>query len=102
LSFALGDHLAMRRSEPAKRFGDRPTFLATAAAAMVLGAAVLIAYHRCFAVPFLFDDLPAIPNSNPSIRSLWPIWGPLFPPHEHGQTVGARPIRILRWRLIMR
>ncbi len=61
-------------------------------AAVFLGAAIITVYHRAFAAPFVFDDLPAILNSNPSIRSLWPPWGPLFPPHEHGQTVGGRPI----------
>ena len=36
-------------------------------------AAGLLAYHNSFTGPFIFDDVPKIPE-NPSIRHLWPPW----------------------------
>ncbi len=46
--------------------------------ALVICAA-FYAYHNSFRGPFIFDDLPAIPN-NPTIRQLWPPWGAMSPP----------------------
>jgi len=54
--------------------------------------AALGAYSRSFSGPFVFDDLAAIQDGNPSIRHLWPLSAALSPPHDHGQTVGGRPV----------
>jgi tetratricopeptide (TPR) repeat protein len=51
--------------------------------------AVLAAYSNGFTAPFVFDDEPSI-LGNPSIRSLWPLWGPLLPPGD--MTVSGRPL----------
>jgi protein O-mannosyl-transferase len=50
----------------------------------------LIAYRGSFSAPFIFDDGPAISN-NPTIRHLWPLWGPLSPP-TGGSGVTGRPL----------
>ena len=57
-------------------------------AAAVAGLAVLAlaAYSNSFAVPFFFDDLPAVLN-NPTIRDL----STAFSPPSHGGTFG-RPV----------
>ncbi len=59
-------------------------------AAAALAACTLAAYHGCFRVPFVFDDTTAV-LENPSIRSLWPVWGAFFPPAE-ATTMGGRPL----------
>jgi tetratricopeptide (TPR) repeat protein len=74
--------------------GRRCAFLA----AVAIGVAALVAYHNSFSVPFLFDDLPSIVD-NPTLRSLWPPWGPLQPPSAHGVTVGGRPVLNLSFAL---
>ncbi len=56
--------------------------------AAVVVLAITAAYFNSFSGPFVFDDLPSIPN-NRTIRQLWPIWAPLSPP-RHGETV-TRP-----------
>ncbi len=56
---------------------------------LLVVAAGLLAYHNSLSGPFIFDDVPSIPE-NPTIRNLWPIWQPLSPPH--GETVDGRPI----------
>ena len=53
----------------------------------LIAAAGVLAYHNSFRGPFIFDDLPSIPE-NPTIRSLWPIWPVLNPPVFQG---GGRP-----------
>ena len=58
---------------------------------LVVVAAGLLAYHNSFTGPFIFDDLPSIPE-NPTIRHLWPIWQPLSPPQTGGITVEGRPV----------
>jgi tetratricopeptide (TPR) repeat protein len=58
----------------------------TAAAALLIAAAALLAYRNTFGVPFVYDDLTAIPG-NASIRHLWP---PSPGPVE--TTVGGRPL----------
>jgi len=58
---------------------------------LVLIAAGLLAYHNSFTGPFIFDDVPSI-QDNPTIRHLWPIWGPLSTPHRGRLTVEGRPI----------
>jgi tetratricopeptide (TPR) repeat protein len=48
-------------------------------------AAGVWAYHNSFQGPFIFDDVPNIPE-NPTIRHLWPIWETLSPPRWSGIT----------------
>jgi hypothetical protein len=48
------------------------------------------AYHNSLGGPFIFDD-PSSIISNPTIRSLWPPWAPLLPPHA-AVTVQGRPV----------
>jgi protein O-mannosyl-transferase len=57
----------------------------------VLILAALAVYHNSFAVPFILDDVPSI-TQNPSIRHLWPLWGPLVPPRGVGMPVQGRPV----------
>ncbi|MDE1171672.1 MAG: tetratricopeptide repeat protein [Verrucomicrobium sp.] len=56
----------------------------------LLLAGGIAAYANAFSVPFLFDDLHSI-RENQSIRHLWPLWGPLSPPHG-GLTFSGRPL----------
>jgi hypothetical protein len=56
---------------------------------MFAGAAIL-AFGAALSAPFDFDDLPAIVD-NWSIRSLWPLSGPLSPPGL-GTAVSGRPV----------
>ncbi|MGO9244476.1 MAG: tetratricopeptide repeat protein [Verrucomicrobiia bacterium] len=58
---------------------------------LLVVAVGLLAYHNSFTAPFIFDDVTSIVK-NPTIRRLWPIWGPLLPPHEGGSTVEGRPV----------
>src|SRR4051812_9448878 len=60
-----------------------------AAAAIVLAAA--LAYSNSLSGPFVFDDVASI-LSNGSIKQLWPLSGPLSPPHDFGSTVSGRPL----------
>ncbi len=70
-----------------------PSFAASRAGLFLAGGllviAALIAYHNCFSVPFLYDDLTAIPD-NPTIRHLWPIGPVLSPPAR--LTTSGRPM----------
>src|SRR5471032_1189181 len=66
----------------------RPAKIYFAAAAIVLAG--LAAYHNSLTGPFIFDD-PSSIVSNPTIRSLWPPWAPLSPPHA-AVTVQGRPV----------
>jgi tetratricopeptide (TPR) repeat protein len=70
-----------------------PSFAASRAgiffAGGILVIAALIAYHNCFSVPFIYDDVTAIPG-NPTIRHLWPIGPVLSPPGR--LTTSGRPI----------
>lgn len=59
-------------------------------AAAVLGLAGLAAYFNSLGGPFVFDD-PSSIVANPTIRSLWPPWAPLFPPNA-AVTVQGRPV----------
>ena len=56
-------------------------------AALALSLAALAAYHNTFAVPFLFDDVPAI-LENPAIRRLWPFGTD----QPGGLTTSGRPM----------
>ena len=60
-------------------------------ATMMVIVAGIVAYHNSFTGPFVFDDVPST-EENLTIRSFWPIWRPLSPPHGAGQTVQGRPI----------
>jgi tetratricopeptide (TPR) repeat protein len=57
----------------------------------IIVLAAVVAYHNCFVVPFVFDDIQSI-TQNPTTRHLWPIWQALSPPHEKGFTVAGRPL----------
>ena len=52
-------------------------------------AAGLVAYHNSFTGPLIFDDIDSI-TENPAIRSLWPIWKPLWSAPD--KTVSGRPV----------
>jgi tetratricopeptide (TPR) repeat protein len=55
----------------------------------LLVIAAFIAYHNSFSVPFIYDDVTAIPG-NSTIRHLWPIGPVLSPPAS--LTTSGRPI----------
>lgn len=65
--------------------------------AAALALATLVAFANGLRAPFVFDDIPSIPN-NPTLRALWPLSGPLSPPGG-GETVTARPILNLSFAL---
>ncbi len=77
-----------RRAVPAGDSGNLP--LAGWLGLVALIASGVFAYQGSLAVPFLFDDDPAI-YYNPTIRHLWPLWGMLVPPAT-GAPVTSRPI----------
>ncbi len=52
--------------------------------------AVVAAYINGLRAPFVFDDISAI-TENPTIRTLWPLWGAVSPPAS-GTTVSGRPV----------
>ena len=58
---------------------------------LIIAGAVVAIYINSIWAPFEFDDLPSIPD-NPTIRSLWPLSGPLSPPSGWGHTVEGRPL----------
>ena len=58
---------------------------------LLLVIAGLLAYQNSFTAPFVFDDTTSIVE-NHSLRHLWPLWGPLSPPHGRGTTVEGRPV----------
>lgn len=66
------------------------TYPRTAVAAVLLFLGVFLAYVNTWSAPFVFDDRAAILD-NPTIRSLWPLPGPLAPP-AGGSTVSGRPL----------
>lgn len=57
-------------------------------AAAIIAAGVLLVYHNCYHVPFIFDDDSSI-KDNPTLESLWSAW---WPPTGHGLTVSGRPL----------
>jgi hypothetical protein len=71
---------------PARAPGRAQMVLAVAAVSLFVAAA----YHNCLWVPFVFDDISAIPE-NASIRTLWPPWGAFSPP-SFGTSVSGRPV----------
>jgi tetratricopeptide (TPR) repeat protein len=56
----------------------------------LLVIATFAAYWNSLNTPFFFDDRPAILR-NETIRQLWPLSGPLNPPHD-GSGVSGRPL----------
>jgi tetratricopeptide (TPR) repeat protein len=70
-----------------------PSFAASRAGILLAGGllviAALIAYAQSFSVPFVYDDVTAIPG-NPTIRHLWPIGPVLSPPGR--LTTSGRPV----------
>lgn len=58
---------------------------------LLLAGAITAAYGATFGVPFLYDDVLAIPQ-NPTIRRLWPLADVLRPQAEGGLTVSGRPV----------
>jgi tetratricopeptide (TPR) repeat protein len=67
------------------------TWPAIARAAVLLGVAVLLAYHNTLFAPFVFEDLPAIAR-NSSIRTLWPPAEVLLPGKLAGHGVAPWPL----------
>lgn len=63
----------------------------------LFGLATLAIYANALRAPFMFDDIPSIPE-NPSLRQLWPPHIPLSPPGE-GLTVSGRPLLNLSFAL---
>jgi tetratricopeptide (TPR) repeat protein len=79
----------VRRAEARKKAPERKPFRLERLVPPLLVAAGLFAYHNSMRGAFLFDDLGAIAR-NPTIRTLWPPWGPLStPPHS---VVTGRPL----------
>ncbi len=59
--------------------------------ALLLAVAAALTYWNSLTGPFVFDTIPAVVE-NPTIRHLSQWRAVLSPPHEHGQTVGGRPL----------
>ncbi len=70
----------------------------TLGAAAIIAVAATIAFHNSFSGPFVFDDLPSIPN-NPFIRHLWPFWEVVYPSHQDMATINGRPLIKLSFAL---
>lgn len=78
----------------AKIMSPPPAFSALirspAATAIIVGAAILLAWANTLHAPFVFDDTSSIVE-NRSIRDLGSLaW--LLPPHSAGETVSGRPV----------
>src|SRR3954469_13960681 len=71
-----------------ERFSERRFF---AVGAVILLAATCAAYWNSLSGPCIFDDELSIVG-NPSIRTLWPPWAALHPPHGSGAPVEGRPL----------
>lgn len=66
-------------------------------AVVLLVVAPVAVYWNALHTPFVLDDGPSI-TENPSIRSLWPLSGPLLPP-AGGLPISARPVANLSFAL---
>ena len=75
--------------------GRHPASLSPHAAIFLAAAGIVAAgcavYANSLKGSFVYLDLSAIAD-NPTIRHLWPIWGPLRPPPDGSLTVGGRPL----------
>ncbi len=58
-------------------------------APVLIVLAIIYAYSNALQGPFVFDDEISIPL-NPNIRTLWPIWVPMFPAGNLG--IAGRPL----------
>lgn len=74
-------------AESSKRRADPPSWLG----AVLIVAAVVMAYANSFAGAFQFDDIPAIVE-NPTLRTPTHLAGLLAPPGDQAGTVGGRPL----------
>ena len=63
---------------------------------LLIVSAGLIAYANSFSGPFIYDDVPSIPE-NPHIRALWPIGQAMAAPHQ--SSLDGRPIAALSFAL---
>jgi tetratricopeptide (TPR) repeat protein len=95
------DHLPLARSRPNAPASAPPRWLdssrAVFAAGLLLVVAVLAIYTPTLRVPFLFDDLAAIPE-NSTIRDLSQLATVLSPPND-GSGVTGRPLVNLSFAL---
>src|SRR4051812_12991368 len=69
----------------------RPPSRANLAPVSILILAGLLVYWNSWSVPFVFDDVPSIPE-NASIRSPFSLGRALSPPRGAGITVEGRPL----------
>ncbi len=76
-----------------RRFSLRSS---TALSAFLLVAAGLAVYANSFNGPFIFDDVPSIPD-NPHIRSLWPIGDAMTAPSQ--TSLDGRPVAAFSFAL---
>lgn len=60
-------------------------------AALLIGAAAVMAYSNTLHAPFTFDDVSSV-FDNPTIKRLWPPGEALSPPRDWGFTVSGRPL----------
>ena len=94
----MGSELSIRDQQEQNREwsrgGVQPSWLDSRWAIWVSVALIVLAtvaaYSNSFGGPFIFDDVPSIPD-NSTIQRLWPIWKPFCPPND-GQTVTGRPM----------
>ena len=76
----------MNRLSPSVTSSSRQAIFTSGA---VLIVATVAAYHNCFSVPFLYDDIPAIVR-NTTIRELSPLSTVFSPPAD--TTTSGRPL----------
>lgn len=82
----------MESSQPdiANRSSTRALLRSSIPAAFLIVLAGLAVYLNSLDGPFIFDDEYSV-QTNPSIRSLWPL-GPVLHPPRLGRTVEGRPV----------
>jgi Flp pilus assembly protein TadD len=81
--------MASARVAPASANLKLPFYRTPLGGALVIAAAVLLAYHNSFNVPFVFDDEMAI-VANSSLHNLWTACFP--PPDLTGLPISGRPV----------
>jgi len=67
----------------------------------VLAAATIAVYANSLGGAFVFDDITSLLAENPTIRHLWPLFGPdgVLNPPPGGLTVSGRPLANLSFAL---
>ena len=75
-------------STPSERDPRRSTWLHALPFALIIATGILV-YANSLQGPFIWDDETAI-VTNPTIRQLWPLSGPLVPPGE--TPMAGRPL----------